>query len=215
MAVSEYVKFAHERMHAQLAPFDMLAAFNTYRRKLLDLQLIGVYPNGVSYGNLSVRDGGTSNFYITGSATGGLLELTPANCAKVVAYDFATNWVAYEGSTVPSSECLTHAAIYASERGAGAVIHCHDSDFWRRILNRVPTTSKSAAYGTPAMAHEIMRLFEVGDVHTRKVIAMAGHETGIVTFGRDLEEAFFVLLHERNQSTLRQRSFREGAVWND
>jgi L-ribulose-5-phosphate 4-epimerase len=205
--VSEYVKFAHEQMRAQFAPFDMLAEFNTYRRKLLDLQLIGLHPNGVSYGNLSARDGGTSDFYVTGSATGGLLELTPADFAKVVAYDFDRNWVAYEGSAVPSSESLTHAAIYVFEAGVGAVIHCHDWNLWRMILNRVPTTSKGVAYGTPAMAHEIMRLFEVGNVQSRKVIAMAGHEAGVVTFGRDLEEAFFVLLRERNQSALRHRSF--------
>jgi ribulose-5-phosphate 4-epimerase/fuculose-1-phosphate aldolase len=204
--VSEYVKFAHEQLRAAVGPFE-IAEFNMYRRKLLDLQLIGVHPNGVSYGNLSVRDGGTSDFYITGSATGDLLELTPADCAKVVAYDFERNWVAYQGSMVPSSESLTHAAIYECEPAARAVIHCHDPNFWTTILNRVPTTSNAAACGTPALAHEIIRLFQVGDVHTRKIIAMAGHEAGIITFGRDLDEAFSVLLRKRNQSTLRQRSF--------
>jgi ribulose-5-phosphate 4-epimerase/fuculose-1-phosphate aldolase len=203
--VSEYVKFAHEQMRAEVGPFDM-TEFNRYRRKLLDLQLIGLHPNGVSYGNLSVRDGGTSDFYITGSASGDLVELTPSDCAKVVAYDFERNWVAYQGSTIPSSESLTHAAIYESEPATGAVIHCHDYNFWTTILNRVPTTLKGAAYGTLEIAYEILRLFQVGDVQGRKIIAMAGHEAGIVTFGRDLEEAFFVLLRERNQSTLPRRS---------
>jgi hypothetical protein len=110
--VSKYVKFTHERARAEVTPFDRFAELNACRRKLLQLRLIGVDSNGTSFGNLSVSDGATRNFYITGSATGGVPELTLADWTKVVAYDFERNWVRYEGSTVPSSESLTHAAIY-------------------------------------------------------------------------------------------------------
>ena len=124
--------------------------------------------NGVGFGNLSVRDGVSRNFYITGSATGGLPELTPTDCVRVVAYDFARNWLRYEGAAIPSSESLTHAAIYESDPSTSAVIHCHDSDLWATLLDRAPTTSKSVAYGTPEMAYEIMRLFKVSDVRSRR-----------------------------------------------
>jgi len=197
--VSEYVKFTCERTNAEFTPFDGFAEFNAYRRQLRELRLIGVDSNGVGFGNLSVRDGATKNFYITGSATAGISELTLADCAKVLAYDFERNWVKYEGSTVPSSESLTHAAIYKSKAIAGAVIHCHDSRSWAVILNQAPTTSKTVKYGTPEMAYEIMRLFRVTDLHSRKILAMAGHEGGIVSFGRDLEEAFAVLMHQRKE----------------
>ena len=90
---------------------------------------MGVDSNGVGFGNLSVRDGVSGNFYITGSATGGLPELTPTDCVRVVAYDFARNWLRYEGAAIPSSESLTHAAIYESDPSTSAVIHCHDSGF--------------------------------------------------------------------------------------
>jgi hypothetical protein len=50
------------------------------------------------------------------------------------------------------------------------------------------------------MAHEIMRLFTVGDVRSRRIFVMAGHEGGIVTFGKDLHEAFAVLMRERKAS---------------
>jgi L-ribulose-5-phosphate 4-epimerase len=110
--VSEYVKFSCERLAGDIASFSGLAKLNAYRRKLLDLRLIGVDPNGIAFGNLSVRDGATKKFYITGSATGGIPELAPANCAKVVTCDFERNQVRYEGSAIPSSESLTHAAIY-------------------------------------------------------------------------------------------------------
>jgi L-ribulose-5-phosphate 4-epimerase len=109
--VSKYVKFTYERARADIAPFDALAELNARRRKLLERRLIGVDSNGVGFGNLSVRDGVSGTFSITGSATGGLPELTPTDCVRVVAYDFATNWLRYERAAIPSSESLTHAAI--------------------------------------------------------------------------------------------------------
>ena len=41
----------------------------------MEQRLIGVDSNGIGFGNLSVRDGATRNFYITGSATGGLARV--------------------------------------------------------------------------------------------------------------------------------------------
>jgi ribulose-5-phosphate 4-epimerase/fuculose-1-phosphate aldolase len=162
---------------------------------------MGVDSNGVGFGNVSVRDGISGNFYITGSATGGLPELTPTDCVRVVAYDFVRNWLRYEGTAMPSSESLTHAAIYESDSSTSAVIHCHDSDLWATLLHRAQTTSKSVAYGTPEMAYEIMRLFKVNDARSRKIFVMAGHEGGIVTFGKNLEDAFDVLMCERRESS--------------
>jgi len=102
--VNEYTKFSCERVAAEITSFDRLAELNAHRRKLLQLGLIGVDPNGIGFGNMSVRDSVTANFYITGSATGSIHELTLADCAKVVACDFERNCVKYEGSALPSSE---------------------------------------------------------------------------------------------------------------
>jgi ribulose-5-phosphate 4-epimerase/fuculose-1-phosphate aldolase len=197
--VSEYIKFSSERVADGITSFGRLAELNTYRTKLLDLHLIGVDSNGIGFGNLSVRDGATDNFYITGSATGGLHELTLADCAKVVACDFDANRVRYEGPAIPSSESLTHAAIYKSEPTAGAVIHCHCSKLWAALLNRAPTTSKAAEYGTPELAYEIIKLSLRTHAPNRKIVVMAGHEAGILTFGEDFEEAFAVLIRERTR----------------
>ena len=150
--MSKYVKFTYQRARADIAPFDALAELDACRRKLVDEHLLGLCPNGVGFGNVSVRNSPTTSFYITGSATGGLAELTPADCVRVVVYDFARNWLSYEGTAIPSSESLTHAAIYESDSIASAVIHCHDSAWWAILLDRVPTTSKAVAYGTPEMA---------------------------------------------------------------
>ena len=118
----------------------------------------------------------------------------------MVAYDFKRNWLRCEGSAIASSESLTHAAVYESDAKAGSVIHSHDSKLWGALLNQAPTSSKAADYGTPEMAYEVMRLFKRTDVQDRKILVMAGHEGGIIVFGRDLEEAFAVLLRERKES---------------
>ncbi len=197
--MSEYVKFTCEQAAAEITRFDGLAELNAYRRKLLQVRLIGIDANGIGFGNLSIRDGATKNFYITGSATGGKAELTLADCAKVVGYDFDKNWLRYEGSAIPSSESLTHAALYGSDPKAGSVIHCHDSKLWAALLNQAPTSSKAVEYGTPELASEMTRLFNVTDVQSRKILVMAGHEGGIMAFGKDLEEAFVVLMRERRE----------------
>src|SRR5262245_23513775 len=170
---------------------------------------MGVYANGVGFGNVSVRDGGTTSFYISGSATGGLPELTAADCVRVVAYDFARNWLSCEGAAIPSSESLTHAAIYESDPTTSAVIHCHDSVFWRSLVDRVLATSKAVAYGTPEMAYEIVRLFEVSDVRSKKIFVMAGHQGGIVAFGKNLEDAFDVLTRMKGTSPCIKNGFHE------
>ena len=197
--MSEYIKFTCEHRAAEITPFGGFAELNACRQKLLQLRLIGVDSNGVGFGNLSIRDGTTNNFYITGSATGGLAELTLANCARVVAYNFKKNWLRCVGGAIASSESLTHAAVYESDAKAGAVIHCHDSRLWTALLNQAPTSSKTVEYGTPEMAYEVMRLSNLTDVKSRKILVMAGHEGGIVAFGRDLEEAFAVLMRERKK----------------
>ena len=197
--MSEYIKFTCERAAAEITSFDGLAELNAYRRKLLQLRLIGADGNGIGFGNLSIRDGAANNFYITGSATGGIPELTLADCARVVAYDFEKSWLRHEGAAIPSSESLTHAAVYESDAKAGAVIHCHDSKLWAALLNEIPSSSEAVEYGTTDMAREVTRLFKVTDVQSRKIFVTAGHEGGIVTFGKDLEEAFAVLMREWKQ----------------
>jgi hypothetical protein len=72
---------------------------------------------------------------------------------------------------------------------------------WAALLDQAPTSSKTVEYGTPEMAYEMTRLFRVSDVQNRKILVMAGHEGGIVAFGKDLEEAFAVLMRERREKS--------------
>ena len=193
MSETGSAKFKCEQVPIEISRFAGFAELNRYRRKLLALGMIGVDASGVGFGNLSIRDGATAQFYITGSATGRIPELMPADYARVVAYDFARNWLQCEGSTIASSESLTHAAVYESDPTARAVIHCHDIKLWAALLDKAPTTPKRVEYGTPEMAYAVRRLFEGTDVEKRKIFVMAAHDGGLVSFGRNLKDAFGIL----------------------
>ena len=194
MSETGVVKFRCEQVAAEIAPFAGFDELNACRRKLLQLRMIGVEDNGIGFGNLSVRGGDTSVFYITGSGTGGKPRLSLRDFARVTACDFQKNWLRCEGRTPASSESLTHAAVYRSDPEAGAVIHCHSRSLWTHWRDRVPTTSHDVEYGTPEMAREVQRLFQKSNVQAQKIFVMAGHPDGIVTFGESVNDAFAVLM---------------------
>jgi len=195
------IKFNCEWVYAEPLSIDKLIEINLWRDKLYELGLIGVYesgPNkGVGYGNVSIRSYPPEHFIITASDTGRMPHLTPEYYTEVVKYDFDMNHVKYQGPDKgirASSESMSHAAVFESDPTINAVVHVHNLDLWNRLIGKVPTTSRQVEYGTPGMAYEIKRLFEETDVKTSKFFAMGGHEEGLISFGRDMEEAGTVLL---------------------
>lgn len=194
-----YFKFAPRRAgSAEFAPA-LLADLNRWRQRLYALKLIGQYETGelagVGYGNLSARSAG--GFVITATRTGGIPVLGPEHYTEIVAVDVDRNAVEFRAvgeQASPSAECMTHAMFYEADPAVGAVIHVHHLEFWKRLCNRVPTTAPEVEYGTPAMAREILRLYRGSDLPAVKLAAMAGHEEGVIAFGRDLNEAGAVLL---------------------
>ena len=176
-----------------------LADLNRWRERLFALKLVGMYTEGelknVGYGNVSVRTPG--GFVITATRTGCLAKLGPEHYTEIARVDVAHNSVDFRATvptTTPSSECMTHAMFYQADPAVGAVIHVHHLDFWKRLLDHVPTTAPEVEYGTPEMANEILRLYRETDLPRRKLAVMAGHEEGIISTGRDLDEAGSVLL---------------------
>jgi hypothetical protein len=187
------IKFQCEHLAAELRPFSAFSELKMVRQKMRDLELVGVDDHGIGFGNVSVRDDATNSFYITGSGTGGLPVLTLKDCAKVIVWDFDRNWLRCEGETVASAESLTHAAVYSMDRDARIVMHGHSARLWRSLLERGPAARSDVAYGTPAMAREVQRLFAETDVHVKKMFAMAGHANGFVAFGNNLADALSAL----------------------
>ena len=168
---------------------------NPWRDRLYKLGLIGQYPNGIGFGNLSIRTADSQPLIISGTQTGGIAELTTQHYTKVTDFDWHQNCVTCQGLIKASSETLTHAAIYVAQPEVKAVVHVHHGELWRQLLNKVPTTDPGCAYGTPEMAEEIIRLCQQPATQSQKIIVMSGHEEGILTFGSDLDTAGGTLLN--------------------
>jgi ribulose-5-phosphate 4-epimerase/fuculose-1-phosphate aldolase len=180
-----------------------ITEINKWRNKLYSLNLIGAYENGIGFGNISIREG--NNFIITGSKTGGIENLTNNHFTKVTNWYFNKNNLTCEGPIEASSESLTHAAIYTSNSNINAVIHVHNLNLWEKLINKIPTTDEKAEFGTPEMAYEIMKLFRENQVTKKRILIMGGHKEGIISFGKNLEEAGNVLLDYFNLYSQHQK----------
>jgi ribulose-5-phosphate 4-epimerase/fuculose-1-phosphate aldolase len=187
------VKFKAEQVTTTLAKFPGFEELNQYRSRLWRLGFLGVDEKGIGFGNVSVRESGTQQFYITGSGTGAKAELELTDYAKVLAFDLGRNWLSCAGRAMASSESLTHASLYEADPTIGAVIHGHSLNLWTTLLEQAPATPADVEYGTPAMAFAVRKLFGTTHVRDGKAFAMAGHREGVMLFGRDLPEAFAVL----------------------
>jgi len=188
-----YIKFNCNWILSNDIPLDKVAELNMWREIMYDKGWIGLYPDGIGFGNISMRCN-EKTFLISGTATGGLPTLTKSHYSLVTNYDLSTNTVTCMGPVKASSESLTHALIYECSAATNAVIHIHSLDLWNRLLHHAPTSSENISYGTPEMANEIKRLFAETALGKEKIIVMGGHREGIISFGRDLEEAGSILI---------------------
>jgi ribulose-5-phosphate 4-epimerase/fuculose-1-phosphate aldolase len=182
------IKFKCNWMKETPLDFELIKDLNEWRNKLYSAKLIGKNKDGVGYGNISIRYN-QNNFIITGSSTGKLPQLTTEHYTIVTEYDLDKNTLTAVGPVIASSESLTHAVIYEHQKDVNAVIHVHHLTLWKKFLEMLPSTDKHVEYGTPAMAREILRLFKESNLAEEKIFAMGGHEEGIVSFGKDLNEA--------------------------
>ena len=179
------------------APLDeaWIRDLNVWRDKLYQLGLIGLNEDGIGYGNISIRFR-KNQFIISGSGTGKFKKLTEEHYALVTDYDVKKNAISSTGSIIASSESLTHAMIYEHASDVHAVMHVHHFKTWKKLLNTLPATAENIEYGTPEMANEIARLFNEQKLSQYKIFAMAGHNEGIVSFGKNLDQAAELLLNE-------------------
>lgn len=188
-----YIKFNANWKKTTHLHFSKIKQLNEWRQKLYDVDLLGVYPDGIGFGNVSQRSEG-NKFYISGSKTGSYESLNESHYAEVIDFDIQKNWVKCVGETIASSESMSHAIIYQQYAHVNAIFHVHNLELWKELLWKIPTTPESAPYGSPEMANEILQLFKTTDVLQEKLFVMAGHREGLFSFGKTLSEAGNVLL---------------------
>jgi L-ribulose-5-phosphate 4-epimerase len=189
-----YIKFSCTWVKSGPLSAARIEVLNLWRERLHKLGLIGVYENGIGYGNISVRIDDSRKFIITGSSTGQIAVLDGSHYTVVTEYDIPANRLTCAGPIKASSESLTHAALYAARNNIKAVIHVHSLKLWQELIDKVPTTSGEVEYGTPQMAFEMTRLLREMPVTEPGLVVMGGHREGLVSFGATLDQAAAVLL---------------------
>lgn len=194
-----YIKFNCIRQDKEFDfPEDKFKKITIWRNRLYNSHLIGSYPDGIGFGNISIRMS-LNNFIITGSATGNKPELNRDDFVLVTHYNLIKNEVRCSGRIPASSESMSHAAVYDSISGINAVIHVHHLKLWKKLKERVPVTRPDVQYGTTEMALEIKDLFSRTNVSQLKIFVMGGHREGIVTFGDSLDDAGDILYRHFRQ----------------
>ncbi len=187
-----YIKFNCNFKKTKPILADKIKKLSLYRQKLYNSKLVGAYPNKIGYGNVSEKQG--KYVIITGSTTGNYKKLDNTKFSRITKYDINKNELHCTGAIKASSESMTHEAIYECDKNIGAVIHVHNLKMWNKFLNKLPTTSETAAYGTPEIAFEIKRLYDETDLKDKKIAVLGGHKEGLIAFGKDLNEAHKVIM---------------------
>ncbi|MBE0507037.1 MAG: class II aldolase/adducin family protein [Marinospirillum sp.] len=176
----------------QTWPDSLLAELNLWRGKMIEQGWIGqdaARYQGLGFGNLSIRytlPKARDAFIITASQSGHRVRLDQQGWPLVVAADIVSNAVIACGLRPPSSEALSHAALYQANQKIKAVIHVHSEFLWQGAFNlEYPSTAADIGYGTPAMANAIQQQAR----EDSGLLVMLGHQDGVLAWGESLQQA--------------------------
>lgn len=176
-----------------------------WRKELLTLGVLGRDPSrygGAAFGNISARlasskstSGVGDSFLVSASQTSGLSarDFSPeTHLVEIVAAWPEKNRCRARGHRPPSSESLTHAAIYRQNpqivyvfhgHHPGLYAHFHPDNSGRRKA-RADWTPTASDYGTPEIAAQAGRFF--GDPnHHNRLLFLTGHQDGFVCAGNE------------------------------
>lgn len=187
-----YIKFHCEHTNAEWNSkelpltkdlFSLFQEVDSFRTKVYEQGFIGIYENGIGFGNLSFRY--HDHFIITASATGGARELGISGYTLVNSVDIAQNTVHSLGPLPASSETMSHASVYQNSSLVNYVLHIHNNMLFNFLKERnALSTPENIAYGTPKMAETIGEL--VRQHPAEATIVMRGHEEGILLYGMSI-----------------------------
>jgi ribulose-5-phosphate 4-epimerase/fuculose-1-phosphate aldolase len=137
---------------------------------------------------LPAREG--KGFIVSGTQTGGIHQLRPEHYCVVTDWDVAGNQLWASGPVQPSSEAITHAAIYDLSDDIQVVIHVHCPEIWQCAASlALPCSQPETAYGTPELAEEVRQLYQSDAFHKHRLLVIPGHQDGVITFGKTAEHA--------------------------
>ena len=183
------IKYSLEFTDGVVAETASLSVLDAWRSIFKDTGLLGEDPGrygGYGFGNLSVRT--DRGFLITGSQTGILRMTSMSHYAEVIGWSLEENAVTAVGPIRPSSEALTHAAIYEAFESIRYVFHVHSPEIWGQAQSlRLPSTPAEIDYGTVEMAFALKKLATTAG--TEGIMTMLGHQDGVMSWGESARAA--------------------------
>ena len=204
------IKFDLLHQHGALEKID-IGALRAWRRILFDLKMLGQDPRryaGLGFGNVSMRT--DHGFIVSGTQTGALSNPDLPSYAEVINWSLDANRIESRGLVKPSSESLTHAALYALHQDISFVFHVHSPEIWRDRVKFEPPMDMGAQDSDTGPGDAAGNV----DVLKASLKASAGNvdvpETGEVAYGtpemarevervcggRELPSAFVMRGHE-------------------
>ena len=182
------VKYHAIHQNCELPPYKLLAQLDCIRTKLFDLNLVGVYPDGIGFGNVSIRY--ANGCIISGTATGSIRTLGGNGYCYVHSFDLEKNAVCTKGLVNASSESMTHCAIYQANSTLQCVLHIHNRKLWKQLIKQGhDSTPSDVPYGTPQMAISMRDLISINPKPSG-LLVMTGHDDGIIAYGSTISLAF-------------------------
>jgi L-ribulose-5-phosphate 4-epimerase len=182
------------------------------RSRLWQRKLIGHDEQAnVGYGNISHRRS-CGGFLISGTQTGYKEVLDGGDYVAVDDWDFTRNSVSCTGPCLPSSEALSHAALY-QRSDVNGVIHVHSRVLWTALIQaKALSTEDYITYGSEALYKRLMELAGLGIIALPAgswpagsgpagnapglplVIVTKGHQDGVFVAGADLASAYQAII---------------------
>jgi len=168
------------------------AELDDARTHLHQLGLVGAHPNGIGFGNVSIRLEG-NEFLISGTATGAPPVLGLEGYCRIESFDLKQNHVVSTGPVPPSSESMTHGAVYLSNQRVNCVIHIHSRVIFDGMArDNYPSTPEDAAFGTPEIAAAIENCIHESDKDEGRIV-MLGHDEGVIAYGPSVERTLMLI----------------------
>ena len=193
------IQFSREHTPGDPLDFPVIETLSQWHSRLHEKGLIGQDSEryeGYAYGNMSARinDG---KFIISGTQTGGQDRLTSSHYVVIDNCNIQKNYVHSHGPIKPSSECMTHAAVYTASPLVKAVTHVHSPEIWNHAdLLGLYVTDNTIDYGTPEMASAVDRAIHSRNATDSGIICMGGHVDGVIAWGASVEQASMLVMEQ-------------------